>query len=218
MNHTLGEFGTARGYHERALVISRTLSDRQGESVAANNLGWVLHHLGDEVAARHYCQQALAIREAIGDKRGQGYSLSYLGVILEGLDELAEAAAAYEKALQLRREIGQAAAAIDDLAGLARVALKQSSLVQAAQYAEEIWQWLEEHGVQGILHPLQVYLTVGDVWQANGRQAEAGAILTRAYELLQEQAARFTNEEIRRAFLENVPLHREVLARAGKAG
>jgi predicted ATPase/class 3 adenylate cyclase len=218
MNHTLGEFETARGYHERALVISRTLSDRQGESVAANNLGWVLHHLGDEAAARYYCQQALAIREAIGDKRGQGYSLSYLGVILEGLDELAEAAAAYEKALQLRREIGQAAAAIDDLAGLASVALKQGSLVQATHYAEEIWQWLEEHGVQGVIHPLQVYLTIGDVWQANGRQAEAGAILTQAYELLQEQAARFTNEEIRRAFLENVPLHREVLARAGKAG
>ena len=214
MKHTLGDFATARDYHERALAISRTLSDRQGESVAANNLGWVLHHLGDEAAARHYCQRALDIRVAIGDKRGQGYSLSYLGVVLEGLGKLEEAATAHQKALQLRREIGQAAAAVDDLAGLARVALKQGNIAQATEYAEEIWEWLQEHGVQGVLSPLQVYLTVADVWQANGRDPEARPILIRAYELLQQQAERFTDREMRRAFLENVPLHREVMARA----
>jgi class 3 adenylate cyclase/tetratricopeptide (TPR) repeat protein len=214
MKHTLGDFATARDYHERALAISRTLSDRQGESVAANNLGWVLHNLGDEVAARHYCQRALDIRVAISDKRGQGYSLSYLGVVLESLAELDEAAIAYRKALHLRREIGQAAAAIDDLAGLARVALKQSNIAQAMEYAGEVWQWLQERGVQGILTPLQVYLTVADVWQANGRQAEAQALIAQAYQLLQQQAERFTDQEMRRAFLENVPLHREVSARA----
>jgi tetratricopeptide (TPR) repeat protein len=214
MKHTLGDFATARGYHERALSISRTLSDRQGEAVAANNLGWVLHHLGDEAAARHYCQQALDIRVAIGDKRGQGYSLSYLGVVLEGLGELDEAAQAYEKARQLRREIGQAAAAIDDLAGLARVALKQDNIAQATDYAEEVWQWLQERGVQGILSPLQVYLTVADVWQANGRHSEAQTLLAQASQLLQQQAERFTDREMRQAFLQNVPLHREVSARA----
>jgi predicted ATPase/class 3 adenylate cyclase len=213
MNQTLGEFETAREYHERALQISRTLNDRQGEALAANNLGWVLHHLGDDEAARRYYEQALAIRQAIGDRRGEGYSLSYLALILEELRELEQAAVTYEKALKLRREIGQEAAAIDDLGGLARVALQQNQLQLATVYMEEAWQWIQERGVQGILSPLQVYLTIVDVMAANGRHAEAQSTTETAYQLLLQQANRFTDQATRQAFLEKVPLHQRVINR-----
>jgi tetratricopeptide (TPR) repeat protein len=132
------------------------------------------------------------------------------------LGELAEAASAYTKALHLRREIGQAAAAIDDLAGLARVALQQGDLAQAETNAEEMWQWLQEKGTAGILNPLQVYVTVANVWQANGRVDEAQEALSQANQLLQQQAERFTSRERRRAFLENVSLHREIVARVAQ--
>jgi hypothetical protein len=136
-----------------------------------------------------------------------------LALILEELRELEQAAVTYEKALKLRREIGQEAAAIDDLGGLARVALQQNQLQLATVYMEEAWQWIQERGVQGILSPLQVYLTIVDVMAANGRHAEAQSTTETAYQLLLQQANRFTDQATRQAFLEKVPLHQRVINR-----
>jgi len=68
----------------------------------------------------------------------QGYSLTYLGHALADLGELEAAAEAYGEAMHLRRELGQHSLAIDDLAGLARVATAQGDLERALEQGEEI--------------------------------------------------------------------------------
>jgi predicted ATPase len=217
MRHTLGNFAAARDDHEHALALFQALGDRRGQSLAANNLGLAFHDLGDYEKARHYCEQALATRQSIGDRRGEGYSLTYLGLALEGLGALAEAHTAYEKAMHLRRDIGQAAAAIDDLAGLARIALKQNQPARAETYAEEARQWIREHGIQGIVHPLRVYLTCADVAAAMGKTEQATEFWHTAHNLLLEQAARISDQATRQVFLESVPIHNEVLNRMAYA-
>jgi len=129
---------------------------------------------------------------------------------LEGLGELDAAAATYEEALCLRREIGQEALAMDSLAGLARVTLKQGQMVRASTYVEETLDWIAGHGVHGIEYPLRVYLTAADVLIAAGQEERATETLTAAQTLIQEQAARISDETTRQAFLENVPLHRQI--------
>jgi hypothetical protein len=119
--------------------------------------------------------------------------------------------------MHLRRDIGQAAAAIDDLAGLARIALKQNQPARAETYAEEARQWIREHGIQGIVHPLRVYLTCADVAAAMGKTEQATEFWHTAHNLLLEQAARISDQATRQVFLESVPIHNEVLNRMAYA-
>lgn len=211
--HALGDLMTARDHHMSSLALYRAIGDRRGEALAAENLGLVLHELGDHQAARRYCEEALTIERTIGDRVGEGYSLTHLGLALEGQGELAGAAAAYEEALHLRRDLGQAACAIDDLAGLARVALKRAQLGQAVSYVEEALAWIDEHGVDSIEYPLRVYLTSADVLMATRQVERAVDVLVTANGLLLERAARISDEATRRVFLENVPVHRQIRER-----
>lgn len=213
LHHTLGDLPTARDYFQKALSLCLALDNRQGESLAANNLGLVLHDLGDNEAARHYCLRALTIDRSIGDKVGQGYSLTSLALALEGLGEWTAAADAYQEALQLRRAIGQAAPAIDDLAGLARVALNQGQTDTALAYVEQVLDWIAANGVHGIEYPLRVYLTSADVLSAADDMQRAIEILITAKALLQEQATRISDETTRQAFLQQVPLHQQLYKR-----
>jgi len=209
----LGDLVTAREEHRRALALFQMLSDRRSEARAAKNLGLILRDLGDNQAAQRYCEEALQMDRAIGNRKGEGYSLTYLALAQESLGELGDASKAYEEALRLRCEIGQDALAIDDLAGLARVALEQDRVAQALAHVEEALDWIGIHGVQGIEYPLRVYLTSADVLAAAGQEERAAEILATAYDLLQEQAARISDEDTRRAFLENVPLHQQLRSR-----
>jgi class 3 adenylate cyclase/tetratricopeptide (TPR) repeat protein len=217
IHHALGGLAMARHYYQRALDLFQVVSDRRGEALASKNLGHVLHDLAEYEDARYYCEKALSIDRSTGDRVGTGYSLTYAAMVLEGLGELDQAATSFQEALQLRRTIGQAALAIDDLAGLARVALATSDVTGALNYVEEILGWTDEHGVRSIENPLKVYLTCADVLTAAGQIERTSDILQTAKALLMEQAARISDDRIRQAFLNDVAVHREMIERLAKA-
>ncbi len=211
----MGDYETARDFHQNALEIRSIIGDRQGEATSLVNLGLVNHGLGENDAAQKNCEQALSIQEEIGDKRGQGYSLTYLGHALTAVGQLNEAAAAYEKAMTMRRELGQAALAVDDVAGLARVALAQGDHQQALNYTREMLAWIEENGPEGIEYPLQVNWTCYQVLQAAAEedtavQQQAHNLLAQTYAELQQKANHINDETLRRKFLENVATHRMI--------
>jgi predicted ATPase/class 3 adenylate cyclase len=213
----LGDYAAARDYHRQALDIRLAIGDRWGEANSLVNLGLVYHGLGEDAAARRHCERALAIQREIGDRRGEGYSLTYLGHALEGLGELQAAAAAYDDALRLRRELGQHSLAMDDLAGLARVAMAQGDPVRALEQVGEILAWIEANGTEGIEYPLQVYLTCYRVLSATAQGhpsaiERAHAVLSSAHATLLKQAAGISDQALRRKFLENVKANREIMA------
>jgi tetratricopeptide (TPR) repeat protein len=107
------------------LTLARTTHNHHAEAKGLYYLGDVYLYQGNYPSARQHCERALAIQQEIGDRRGAGYSLTYLGHALAGLGDLEAAAKVYDDALRLRRELGQNALAMDDLAGLAWVALAQ---------------------------------------------------------------------------------------------
>jgi len=213
----LGDYETAREFHQQARDIRTAIGDRWGEANSLVNLGLVHHGLGKNEAARTYCQQALAIQREIGDRRGEGYSLTYLGHALADLGQLKAASDAYEEAMCLRRELGQACLAIDDLAGLARVALAQGDAAQALARTTEILAWIEINGSNGIEYPLQVHLTCYRVLCATAhgdahKIERARATLSQAHAGLLEQAADIGDPLLCRKFLENVRTNREIVA------
>jgi class 3 adenylate cyclase/tetratricopeptide (TPR) repeat protein len=209
-HYALGNLDTAHDLHARSLLLRQTIGDRGGEALALENLGLVLRDLGDYSTALEQCERALEIERDIGDRQGEGYSLTYMALALEGLGKLEAAAATYEEALCLRREIGQDALVIDDLGGLAQVALQQGHISQALTHVEEILTWITQHGLEGIEYPLRVYLTCANVLITAGQKKHAFEILTMVQTLIQERATRISDEDVRQGFMNNVPLHRQI--------
>lgn len=212
----VGDLAKARQHLERALALHKSIQDQRGEALVAGNLGLLLHDMGDHEAARRYCEQALDIRRAVGDRSGEGYSLTYLALALEGLEDWAGAAEAYEQALHLRRELGQAARAIDDLAGLVRVALQRGDVEGALAHTDEILAWIEAQGVGGVEYPLRVYLACADALGAAGQSTRAAEVLAAADTFLRERASRISDESTRQGFVENVPVHQQLRARLAR--
>jgi len=213
----LGDYAAARDYHQQALDLRVTIGDRWGEANSLVNLGLVYHGLGDNETAREHCQRALAIQREIGDRRGEGYSLTYLGHALADLGELKAAAEAYEEAMCLRRELGQDCLSIDDLAGLARVALAQGNSERALGHVKKILAWIEANGSEGIEYPHQVCLTCYRTLSATARGDPAAlerahTVLSSAHTALLEQAAGISDPASRVKFLENVKANREIVA------
>jgi len=200
----------ARDCYEQALRVSREIGDRGQEGVVLCNLGLLLHQMGDDRAARECSQQALLVARETGRLRYQGYALTSLGHALASLGRLEEAAESYRQAVSIRRQVGEHRLAVESLAGLARVALAREDLNQARAWVEEIMSHLESDSLDGTDEPLRVYLTCYRVLRAD-LDPRAEAVLDTAHRLLQEQAAKITDEEMRRSFLENVAAHREIV-------
>jgi predicted ATPase len=195
----LGDYAAARDYHQQALDLRVTIGDHWGEANSLVNLGLVYHGLGDNEMARKQCRRALAIQREIGDRRGEGYSLTY------------------EEAMCLRRELGQDCLAIDDLAGLARVAMALGNTERALGHVKEILAWIEANGSEGIEYPHQVCLTCYRTLSATAQGDPAAleraqAILSSAHATLLEQAASISDLALRCKFLENVKANCEIVA------
>ncbi len=205
-----GDYAQAIAYYEQYLRICREIGERRDEGIALVNLGLLLHQQCDNRAAYEYSQQALFIMQEIGDRHAQGYVLTNSGHALAGLRQWIEAAEAYRQALILRRGLGQPHLVIETLAGLARVSLAQGELAQAQTQLEEILTYLETNALDGTDEPLRIYLTCYRVLRAN-QDPRAQEILTIAYRLLQERAAKISDEKLRRSFLESVAAHREIV-------
>ncbi len=206
-----GEYDEARASREQALHLCRTIGNRATEAVILGGLSQSHGQAGDYSVSREYAGAVLSIGQELGDRLAQGYAWNYLGHALVGLERLEEAGQAYQEALDIRRALGQDNLAMDSLAGLARVCLARGEPPQAQGYVEEILRFAHGGGLAGTEEPLWVYLTCYQVLEAN-QDPRARSLLAEAFRVLQERAAHFPDEETRRRFLENVAVHREIVA------
>jgi len=207
---SLGVYAEAKAHLLQALTINREMGAKQREALVLAYLGLLSHYQGEDETARECSQQALKLAQEVGDRPRQGMAWMMLGHALLGLERLEEAAEAYRESVALRHELGQPNLATEPLAGLARVALAQGDPMQAQAHVEEILSHLETGTLDGATAPFQIYLTCYRVLKAS-QDLRTQEILATAYDLLQERAARITDEEMRRSFLENVAAHREIV-------
>jgi adenylate cyclase len=214
----MGDYAAARAYLEQALAIYREILHRQGEVYILNDLASVARAQGDSAAARDYYEQSLAIARDIGDRRGEAYALTGLGDCLAELGQWAEAAAACQQAVGLRQELRQPHLEMESRAGSARAALAQGDLAQAQGDVAAILAYLDAgSSLDGTDEPLRIYLTCYQVLQAN-QDGRADEILVTAHQALQERAARLADESTRRAFLQSIPWHREIVRAYSERG
>ncbi len=208
----LGAYAEAQRCHEQALAACRAMNDREGEAASLDVLGLAAADLGDLDASLQRYDQALAIQRAIGYRRGEGYTLTHRGYALLRLGQPAQAAQEFQEALTIRRELSPGSgAAIDDLAGLALAALAQGEPAEAGRLAGECLSWIEAHGLGGMESPAQVYLACFQALQASD-PPQAARALDQGYQHLTQLAAAIDDPQLSRAVLEDVPVHRELIA------
>jgi len=208
----LGDYVRATTYIEQALRLCRETGYRRGEITEMVYLGLLSYQMGDDEAAREYSQQALLVTQDIGERDLQGRALTTLGHILMRQGCRVKAAESYRQALALQQESGQHALAMESLAGLARVFLAKGELTQALAQVEEILHHLDQgNTLAGTEEPFRVYVTCYHVLRAN-QNSRAEDILRTAHCLLQEQAVKIGDEEMRRSFLKNVAVHRAIVS------
>ena len=206
----VGDTAQAQRCFQQALDIQLSVGDHSYAAYTYLNLGLV--RLGQDSAATHACyQKALRLARETGTRDAEAYALSYHAALQVYIGDLPAAARLYRQALVIRRELHATAAAVEDQAGLARVALAQENLPEARRYAQACLDYIDHSGVAGIEFPMQVYLTCYDVLRASGEQA-ARRVLGSAYDLLQTRLSAISDPALRESMMENVTTNRRVLS------
>jgi tetratricopeptide (TPR) repeat protein len=156
-----------------------------------------------------YGRQARDAAQNLVNRHLEATAWQQRGHALHALGDLAQAADAYQQALNMRRAMGEHNLVMESLAGLADVARAQDDPDQALEYVAEILRHLETGTLDGAEEPFRVYLTCYHVLQAH-EDPRARDVLTTAHDLLGQRAATIEDEEMRRAYLEEVDVHREL--------
>ncbi|MEW5870489.1 MAG: BTAD domain-containing putative transcriptional regulator [Chloroflexota bacterium] len=199
--HYLADFKGAIEYYHKALAIWRAFGNRRKECMDLYNLSTALSNSSDYSGARRTLEQVCELAHAIGDRRVEGYGWVFLGLVLEYLGDYEAGRLAYEEGLRLRREVGLRALEIDALSGLARTATALGNHQQAVGYANQVLEWLEIEGYEGVGDALLAYCGAYRALFAAGEEARGRTALQNAYSLLMQFADSIPDPEQQRAYL-----------------
>jgi tetratricopeptide (TPR) repeat protein len=206
-----GDFIGGSDYYKQQRIIAQEIGDRYQETYIAINLCISILMQGDCEMALKYAQQGLDLADETGDRSGKAWALTYLGHIYLEMNLYSKASEAYKQSLDIRKALNQQNLAMEPLAGLARVSLKQEEIFTAQKVVDQILGYLNEGGsLDGAEEPMRVWLTCYQVLQA-AQDPRAFSILENSYQLLQERAQKINNEGMRCKFLENIPYHAEII-------
>jgi len=209
----LGDYPRARRCLEQGLQVARDTGRRDDEAVLLLNTASVAHLQGDETGALTYASAAFESAVASGQRDLEAFARLVAGHAELGLGRFDAARAAYDdsrqrlETLKMRRQ-----QVLDPISGLARVALAEGRLAEAAGHVELLMAHVAGGGTfDGTEEPLLLPLTCWRVLDAVG-DPRAPAVLDAAMAELQAQAARISDPQARRSFLGTVPHHREIAA------
>jgi len=117
----------------------------------------------------------------------------------------------YEEALRLARAASSEWPEILAMCGLAAVALVEGNLHQAQGYTAKLLNDLEKDPWPIVFLGFRPHLVCYRVLRAS-EDPRADEVLEQAYGMLQERAAQIEDEALRRSYLEDVAVNREIMA------
>lgn len=125
------DYAEAQGFHERALALRRTISDRRGIAASLNNLGVIAVETGAISAARAHYEASLALFCEMGNRPIQGYVLNNLANVALKQGDLPEAIRCFRESLVINRELKSRAGEIISLFALGEIAYLQDNFPAA---------------------------------------------------------------------------------------
>jgi predicted ATPase/DNA-binding SARP family transcriptional activator/class 3 adenylate cyclase len=208
----LGQYAEAIAYYESVLHDVRETHTPMW-LVALCFVGLYAHYSGDDARAKVCGEEVLRISQAMGEEAAEAWGI--IGHSLTGLGQLDEAVAAYRRAL----EGTQGGLERDRLlirAGLIRIALLKGDtkgLQEALLQVEEILRYWDAHPAlrDVAFERFETCWTCYRLLQAL-QDPRAPEVLDRTYALVHTQATKLQDPEHRRMFMENVAVHRDIVA------
>ncbi len=143
-------------------------------------------------------------------RASQANALVIVGMIRTSLSQHDHATTAYSEALDFYTALGHEHKAVEAHAGLAQIAFRLGDLSRARAHVEAILATLATHRYVGLEQPFPSYLVCYRVLSATN-DPRATTVLEAAQQRLQEYADNIHDQALRQSFLENVPIHRELL-------
>jgi tetratricopeptide (TPR) repeat protein len=211
----MGDYAQALAHTQEALALCREFGAVDHLTTVLANLSLHAHHNNAHETALRYACEATEKGQSIRAPELEAYGWEFQGHALLALGQAEAAERAYRRALDLRQALDQKALILETRAGLARVALARGNALDAARWVEPIATHLLNGGnLDGAEETLRVYWTTYQVL-AHADTSRAAAILQMAQRLIQQRAARLSDERNRAAYL-NVEAHRRIL-QAGHA-
>lgn len=202
----LGDYDRAQAMLQQALQLPNEVTSpdaRQDIWIATA----VLHlHTGKAEQALQAALRCWQSAREVHSLRYEGKALIYIGYAQENLSQPKLAQESYQHAVQLYQQLDIVPMLVEARAGLARMALSQGDLVGAQTHVEAILPILAVQPLLGMDEPFLVYLTCHRVLTAI-QDARAMLLLQTGYHLLQSYANHITDNNLRRSFLERVPVH-----------
>jgi tetratricopeptide (TPR) repeat protein len=207
----LGSLVQARTVLNEALRMLRANGDRLIEGHVLSHLSRLALMQGDDARALALARSALEIAVTAQARDNEAIALLRLGDAELALGRMAAARQAFEGARALATEVDDPCRH-DATAGLARVALAQGDSVAALREVEALLAHIAGGGSwEGVEVPRLIELTCHRVL-ARANDPRAGHWLLLAHEGLQARAMAIADAALRQGFLQNIPVHREIVA------
>lgn len=207
----LGMYAQGVSVLEQALQRAEAISSRQNINLVRINLSLAYWRMGRSQESQDLLRQITIGLSEEGDAFYRAICASYLGLVLEHEGEIGEARRHFGYAAGQLREMKMKGYLHDALAGQARCAIALDSMEEAAEFAEEVWEYLCTEKGYGMEFPHLAYLTCAGVFTSLSDQERARQAIAQGCQDLSERAARISDPEWRRSLLENVPENRKLL-------
>ena len=185
INEITGNYGVARQHYLNALNAAELLEDKVGLALVQRNLGVLAAHQDDEANAIRYHQTVLAFYEEIGDRVNAEEVRSNLAGVYVQFKNFTEAITPAQKALKFFSARQNTYWIAQNTSNLATVYFELGDFALAQQYAERT---LEQEEPQSFPYAL---FTLGQVHNAQGREAEATAHFGRVRQIAQQTEDHF---------------------------
>jgi tetratricopeptide (TPR) repeat protein len=236
VSQNLGFIGEARARFEQGLGVAREVGARLSEGIALANLGPLHARLGAFDRGWEKLSCALAIFRDIGARREEGYALHGMAVVAESGGDYEEAGRFCEQALALRREIHYERGVTSTQSLLGSIRLAEGRSDEGRELLEQVLAAEADGpspGAAAFASALLAFHFGGNPAAAlkvlEGEDSSLGCEsrmelcfllwratedtthLCEAYRLLRKLCANAT-EEYRETMIQNVPLHRDIMA------
>lgn len=201
----LGDFSKAIKYLEQGLTTARENGSTYTEIYILINLSSTAALRNQVADALRYAKSAIELSQRTGEQSGEAWGWLYLGHAELLLNNLEQAQHAFQRSLGIRERLGQATLALEPLAGLVESDLRANDIDSAARYVDRILLHLDQGGnLNGTDEPLRVYYNCYQLLQKK-QDPRAVRVLQAAFQMLEDQLAKFKDDHLRQMYVKNVP-------------
>lgn len=204
----IGRYDESAGLYEKALTLSKEIGDRDVEAMCLRGRAAMYLDLARPTEALDIAGQAVLAARELGDREGEALAATLVGHAQMALDDLDAA----EKTYQQARDLKVSSMDPSTSAGLAHVAVRRADPRAAVELLEPVLLRLLSADTEGMEELFRLYLTAREVLGAAG-DARLPELVAAAQDALSRYAARLSDADARRSFLEQVTFNR-LLAQA----